>query len=124
MTSVRFHPAAARPVLAAGVAMGFGMLGSVAWAFLPEPAVVVPLMALVAASALPFYVSSEYRFDEEGVEVVRPWGARRHPWSGFRSFAFDRNGVVLAGRRPVFLPMDGDLRRQVLPLLEARLPRA
>lgn len=122
--TARFHPAARRPILAAAVAMAFGALGSVAWAFLPEPVVVFPLLALVAWSALPFYVVSEYRFDDQGVEVVRPWGGQRYPWARFRFHAVDRNGVLLGGRRSVFLPMDADLRREVLPLLEGRLPRA
>lgn len=122
--TVRYHPAARRPVLAAAVAMGFGMLGSVAWAFLPEPVVLVPLLGLLLGSVLPFYAVSEYRFGDEGVEVVRPWGADRYPWTRFRTCSVDRNGLVLGGRRPVFLPMDADLRAQVLPVVEARLPRA
>lgn len=122
--TVRCHPAARRPVLAAAVALGLGMLAGACWAFLPEPRVLVPLLGLLAGAVLPFYVVSEYRFGEEGVEVVRPWGSQRHPWTRFRAWAPDRNGLLLAGRRSLFLPLDAEARERVLPLVEGRLPRA
>lgn len=142
---LRFHPAARRPVLATAVALGLGVLGGAAWALVPEPAVVLPLAALLLASLLPFYAPTEYRLDPEGVEVRRLGHRERHPWSRFRSFRREGNGLLLRGdgepprepaglgarllhsrarSRSVFLPMDAELGARAGEFLEGRLPRS
>lgn len=117
----RYHPAAQRPMTASLTAMALGMVAGGAWAVLPEPAVVLPLLALLVASVLPFFAPTVYRLDEEVLEIQRAGTCRRLPWSRFRTVRADRNGLLLEGRRDHFLPMDADLRREVLPLVEERL---
>lgn len=129
---LHFHPAARRPFLAALVLMGVGFVGGGAWVFLPRPDVVLPLVGLMLVQLLPFLAPTEYRFDDEGVEVVRAGIRGRFPWARFRAFQVQRSGLLLlpaAGgrwwtlRASVFLPMDAELQAQALPLMEGRLPR-
>jgi hypothetical protein len=129
---LHFHPAARRPFLAVLVLMGGGFVGGGAWAFLPRPDVVLPLVGLMLLWILPFLAPTEYRFDDEGVEVVLAGIRRRFPWGRFRAFQVQRSGLLLlpgAGGRwrlrdtSVFLPMDVELQAQALPLMEGRLPR-
>ncbi len=129
---LHFHPAARRPFLAGLVLAGVGFVGGGAWAFLPRPDVVLPLVALMLIQLLPFLAPTEYRFDDEGVEVVRAGVRGRFPWARFRGFQAQRSGLLLRPadggrwwslRSSVFLPMDAELKAQALPLLEGRLPR-
>lgn len=127
------HPAARRPFLAGLVLVGVGFVGGGAWAFLPRPDVVLPLVALMLIQLLPFLAPTEYRFDDEGVEVLRVGIRARFPWARFLAFQVQRRGLLLVPatgghwwtlRYPVFLPMDAELQAQALPLLEGRLPCA
>ncbi len=150
---LRSHPAARRPVLAALVLLGLGVLGGAAWAVLPEPAVILSLGLVLGVRLLPFYAPTDYLFDEEGLEVVRAGRRWRYPWTRFAGFQVQRDGILLlpvaAGarrggrtrarapgpggspaapgrgphRREVFLPLDADLQARARPLLEARLPQ-
>jgi len=130
---LHFHPAARRPFLAGVVLVGVGFVGGGAWAFLPRPAVVLPLVALMLVQLLPFLAPTEYRFDDEKLEVACAGFSNRHRWARFRGFQVQRRGLLLlpaAGgrwwslRSSVFLPMDAELQAQALPLLEGRLPCA
>jgi hypothetical protein len=127
------HPAARRPFLAGLVLVGVGFVGGGAWAFLPRPDVVLPLVALMLIQLLPFLAPTEYRFDDEKLEVACAGFSNRHRWARFRGFQVQRRGLLLvpaAGgrwwslRSSVFLPMDAELQAQALPLLEGRLPCA
>jgi len=149
---LRSHPAARRPVVAALVLVGLGVLGGGAWAVLPEPAVLLSLGLVLGARLLPFYAPTDYLFDDEGVEVARAGRRWRYPWTRFGGFQRQRHGILLlpaaagkkrrrkvgpggpprpeapqgllAARREVFLPLDAELQARALPLLEARWPES
>jgi len=147
---LRSHPAARRPILAALVLVGLGFLGGGAWAVLPEPAVILSLGLVLAVRLLPFYVPTDYLFDEEGIEVTQAGRRWRYPWTRFGGFQRQRHGILLlpaaagtgrprkispgrrrgaeapqglqAARREVFLPLDAELQARALPLLLTRWP--
>lgn len=92
---LRSHPAARRPVMAAAVAMAVGAVLGMGWAFVPDPAVVLPLVLALGVSLLPFFAPTDYGFDDDGVEVARAGRRERHPWSRFAAFRLVAEGIVL-----------------------------
>lgn len=98
MVELTVHPAARRPHLTMALCFGLGLVGSLAWQFLPEPLVTLPLLAFLIVSLLPFLAPTRYRLGE-AVEVTRLGLTTRYGWERFRAFAVDRNGVFLTPYR-------------------------
>lgn len=118
------HPAARRPALAAVGALAVGAVGGAAWAALPEPGVVVPLLGALTLSLAPFYLPARYRFDEQGLEVRRGGVCRRLRWARFCGARAGAAGVELipaGGGRGELLPLDPGGVERALPWLRRRL---
>ncbi|MGE0489071.1 MAG: hypothetical protein AB7S38_07630 [Vulcanimicrobiota bacterium] len=127
--SITFHPAAERPVAAAGLAFFLGLVGAVLM-HLVSPVVALSLSLALAASLASFFLPTVYEFADETITVSRLGARQTYAWSRFRSFEQDKNGVFLSPYRQrhrldrlrgVFLPLDRARRHQLKPLLEARL---
>ncbi|MFA5505449.1 MAG: hypothetical protein WC314_09340 [Vulcanimicrobiota bacterium] len=111
--SITFHPAKERPGIAAFLAFALGILAQALWQWLPAAPALVLWFALVL-SLRDFFLPSTYRLNEEGLTVGRVLGSRYYPWSRFRAFVSDRNGLFLSpyrsrrateNQRGVFLAM-------------------
>lgn len=98
MVELTVHPAGRRPGLALALCFGLGLVGSAAWQFLPQPWVVVPLLAYLAYSLAPFFAPTRYRLGER-LLVTRLGLTTAYPWERFRAFAVDQNGVFLTPYR-------------------------
>ncbi len=51
---------------------------------------------ILAASLASFWTVTKYVLDEEGVTIKRPLYTIRKPWSHYRRFDVDKNGVFLS----------------------------
>lgn len=111
--NITFHPAKERPKTAAFLAFALGIVLQTLWQWLPAASALVLWLALVL-SLRDFFLPSTYRLNEEGLTVGRALGTRRYPWSRFRAFVSDRNGLFLSpyrtrrateNQRGVFLAM-------------------
>ncbi len=51
---------------------------------------------ILAASLAQFWTVTRYTLDEEGVTIKRPLYTIRKPWSHYRRWEVDRNGVFLS----------------------------
>ncbi|HXE73028.1 MAG TPA: hypothetical protein VNO81_10240 [Candidatus Nitrosotenuis sp.] len=130
LLEVHFHPAARRPVQAAAVAGGVGMVLGGAWQLVGDPLVVGICGLLLVLSLSGYFLPTTYRFTSQGIEIAHAGGRRWLPWQRFRSFVADRNGFFLSpyrqghpleGLRGVFLPLAREDREAVRALLAQRL---
>lgn len=127
--TLRFHPAADQPVKAAAVAFLVGLIGSAVFTLVAQPLVAAVIMLAFANSLSAFFLPTTYEATPEHLVVRRPGSTRTYPWTRFRSFERDRNGIFLSpyrrrhrldSLRGVFLPLK-DKRALVRILLEHNL---
>jgi hypothetical protein len=84
----RRHPAKA--LLAAAVVAG-SVWGVTGWT--GDPWMTAFAGAVLVVSVASFFVPTEYRLSEQGVEIHRPWRTKRRSWTDFRQVL--RGGDVI-----------------------------
>lgn len=109
------QPAKDRPK--AGLALTFclGILLQGLWQWL-EPLTALVLFAALLFSLRDVFLPTTTKMDSEGITVRGPWkSATNYPWSRFRTYQVDRNGLFLSpylqkrsteGQRGVFLALN------------------
>lgn len=117
--TVDFHPAKARPRTALVLTFAYGILLQALWHAVSPP-LAVSLWVLSLGSLRDFFLPTTYRLEESGLTVEGPLKSRKaYPWTRFRSFICDRNGLFLSpyrskraseSRRGVFLPLSAHQR--------------
>lgn len=115
------YPAKAHPIKAGVLAFILGLSFQTLWQILdPIPAVL--LSTLLLTSVRDFYFQTHTTLSAHGIEIKGPLKPTRcYPWSRFRTYLEDRNGLFLSPyrkprsldlKRGVFLPLTPDQRRQ------------
>ncbi len=136
---LRFHPAAKEPLKAWGYAAFVGFMGGVLFMILNQPLIVALLLGIMIYNLFPYYLPSDYSFEDEGIRVTRWKREHFYKWNDYRSFTIEQNGIVLWAevsapskdtpfrekmsslRRSVFLLMSKEMLEQAEPLLRQKL---
>lgn len=112
--TLRFHPAADRPLQAAAVAFLVGLVGSAVFTLVPQPLAAAVIMLAFANSLSPYFLPTTYEATATHLVIRRLGATRTYPWARFRTFEKDRNGLFLSpyrqrhrldSLRGVFLPL-------------------
>ncbi len=118
------QPAMDRPKAGLVLAFGLGILLQALWQWL-EPLTALMLFAVLLFSLRDIFLPTVTVFDAEGITVRGPMKPlARYPWSRFRAYQVDRNGLFLSpylqkrsteGQRGVFLALT---REQMVAAME------
>ncbi len=79
--------------------LGIAFIALVAWtlqSWLGTPYFTIIAVLLLWGQVASFYLPTRYRLTEEGVSVRGAVARRERPWSDFRSFFVDHDGVLLS----------------------------
>ena len=93
---------------------------------------VVFAVVVIGAATRKFVLPTTYKMDKEGIEARSLFGANRRPWTRYRSFYADRNGVLLSpfsranrlvSHRGLYV-LFGDRRDEVIAFVSRRMSSA
>jgi hypothetical protein len=88
-------------------------------------------VVIMLASLSSFFVPTRYELDQEKVSIHYVLGKKEKPWSAFRSFYVDKNGVLLSpfprpsrleNFRGVYIRFDRNKDR-VVDFVKSKIPR-
>jgi hypothetical protein len=90
------HPVRRRPLVSLLVTLFVILIGMVVYLATSSNIFTVLALVILYASLAKFYFPTRYRFTEKGFEVKTTTQKLFKPWSMFRSFYPDKNGVLLS----------------------------
>ena len=90
------HPVRRRPLVSLLVTLFVVLVGMVVYFATSSNVFTVLALVILYASLAKFYFPTRYRFTEKGFEVKTTTQKLFKPWSMFRSFYPDKNGVLLS----------------------------
>ncbi|MCD4784392.1 MAG: hypothetical protein K8T10_11280 [Candidatus Eremiobacteraeota bacterium] len=103
------------------------ILSALSYTIIPNPLMPVFVLIFFIVSMTSFFLPSLYTFTEEKIVINRIIYCKAYPWTRFRSYRTDKNGVYLSPIsdserfdrfRGIFMVMDKDSRKKALPILE------
>ncbi|MFP4497256.1 MAG: hypothetical protein ACLFQV_03515, partial [Vulcanimicrobiota bacterium] len=130
LLKINEYPLKRKPVLSVFVVIFYLLVSLGSLYFFDNPLVPVFVFAFFVISNTSFFMPSEYTFTEEKFIVDRIIYRKVYPWSRFRGFTMDNNGVYLSPSsnpdrfdrfRGVFLLMRGGNREKIKPISEEKI---
>ncbi len=127
LLEICYHPAASRPwavVLSVMVILATSFASYLVFQQMLLPVLVILFMVVTNTS---FFFPSRYSFTEEKLTVDRIIYRKTFPWSRFRGYSLDGNGLYLSPSsdperfdrfRGVFLVMDKSRQQKAIPVLK------
>ena len=90
------HPVRRRPLVSLLVTLFIFLIGVVVYMATSSNTFTVLALVILYASLAKFYFPTRYRFTAKGIEVKTITQKLFKPWSMFRSYYPDKNGVLLS----------------------------
>lgn len=90
------HPVRRRPLVSLVVTVFVILIGMIVYMATSSNTFTVLALVILYASLAKFYFPTRYRFSGKGIQVKTTTQKLFKPWSMFRSFYPDKNGVLLS----------------------------
>lgn len=127
LITLKEHPFLENKILSAMAVFIMLFASFISYVILPQMLLPPLVLVFFVVSNTSFFFPSRYTFTEEKVIVDRIIYRKAFPWSRFRGYAFDRNGLFLSPTtdpdrfdrfRGVFLVMGKENRELMKPVLQ------
>jgi len=121
------HPFRKKWYISVLVVLFILVLSALSYTIIPNPLMPVFVIIFFVVSMTSFFLPSRYTFTEEKVVIDRIIYRKAYPWTRFRSYRADKNGIYLSPVsdsdrfdrfRGVFMVMDRNSRDKVESVLE------
>ncbi|MCE1245009.1 MAG: hypothetical protein LWY06_00025 [Firmicutes bacterium] len=130
LLELRYHPLMKSRAISAVVVGVVVLTSAISYYVIQNPLMPVLTFLFFIMSMASFFMPSRYIFTKENFVIDRIVFRKSFPWTRFRSYAVERNGVFISPSsnperfdrfRGVFMVMDRACRDKLEPLLKEKL---